>query len=258
LNWIPVYLRDNWKAFETLNVPAGHQPLLDPLMVFGAKDVIFLLPMLLLALWFALARWSPLSRTRQSQAQSTGVEGERARLEYDRKLGQRVALLGCLGVAFALALNVALSHLVFEPRPFVSHPLLVHRLIAHVADNSFPSDHEAVAGAVTTALGLYLLFVITSAFRLGAESKSDVRVSLEVRRLFVPEVAIATSLFLLALAALCWIGLARVYTGVHYPGDIAVGALCGFVGCVFAVALRPLVTPVLDVLVRLAEQFHLA
>jgi len=257
MNVIPTLLRENWQAFEALNLPAGHQPLLDPFMIIGAKDAIFVLPLLLLALWFALARWSPLTRHGAQRAE-TPLKSEQVWLEYDRRLGQRVALLGCLGVAFALAFNLALSHLVFEPRPFVSHPLLVHRLIPHVVDNSFPSDHEAVAGAVTTVLGLYLLFVITSAFRVGAEATRAVRVSLELRRWFVPEVMVAASLFLVALAALCWIGLARVYTGVHYPDDIVVGALCGFVGSVFAVALRPVLTPLLNLVVRLAERFRLA
>lgn len=55
-----------------------------------------------------------------------------------------------------------------------------------------------------------------------------------------------------------WIGVARVYAGVHYPGDIVVGALCGFVGSVFVVALRPVMEPLLATVVRLAERVHLA
>jgi len=51
-------LRDKWQAFEKINQPAGHQSLLDPLMIFGAQNLILLAPLLLLALWFAAARWS--------------------------------------------------------------------------------------------------------------------------------------------------------------------------------------------------------
>ena len=257
-------LRANWQVFEAINQRAGHQSLLDPLMVVGAQDVIFVLPLLLLALWFAVARWAPLGRAAAAPSAKgeEGAEGERERervwLAYDRGLGQRVALLGGVGVAVALALNVVLGHLVFEPRPFVSQPTHVHRLIAHAVDNAFPSDHLAVAGAVTTALGLYLLFAMTSAFRLRAEAAQTVRVSLELRRRFVPEVVAATVLFVVALLVLGWIGIARVYTGVHYPGDIVVGTLCGFVGSVFAVALRPVLEPLLAPLIRVAERMRVA
>jgi undecaprenyl-diphosphatase len=254
-------LRANWQVFEAINQRAGHQSLLDPLMVVAAQDVIFVLPLLLLALWFAVARWAPLGRAAAApRAEGEGEEGERERvwLEYDRGLGQRVALLGGVGVAVTLALNVVLGHLVFEPRPFVSQPAHVHRLIAHAVDNAFPSDHLAVAGAVTTALGLYLLFAMTSAFRLRAVAAQTVRVSLELRRRFVPEVVAATVLFVVALLVLCWIGIARVYTGVHYPGDIVMGTLCGFVGGVFAVALRPVLEPLLAPLIRVAERVRVA
>src|SRR5260221_5495176 len=117
-------LRANWQVFEAINQRAGHQPLLDPLMVVGAQDVIFVLPLLLLALWFAVARWAPLGRAAAAPSAKgdegeEGVEGaeserERVWLEYDRGLGQRVALLGGGGGAVALALNIVLCHLVFE------------------------------------------------------------------------------------------------------------------------------------------------
>lgn len=247
-------LRDNWQAFEALNQRAGHQMVLDPLMVFGAQDLIYLAPLLLLVLWLAMARWSLLGRNRRTATS----DRERSWLEEDRQLGQRVALLGAVGVVFALALNIVFGHLVSEPRPFISHPGLVHQLIPHVIDNSFPSDHEAVISAVATALGLYLLFILKASVQLGADTVRRVRVSLEVRRRFLPEIAIAACLFTLAVIALCWIGLARVYTGVHYPGDILVGVLCGFVGSVFAVALRPAMEPLLAGVVGVAERARLA
>jgi hypothetical protein len=87
----------------------------------------------------------------------------------DRHLGQHVALLGAVGVVFALILNLLLSLLVNEPRPFVSYPGVVHVLIPHIIDNSYPSDHEAVIGAVTTALGLYVLFLIKATVAVSGE-----------------------------------------------------------------------------------------
>lgn len=157
-----------------------------------------------------------------------------------------------------MTLNILLGHLVREPHPFISHPGLVHQLIPHATDNSFPSDHEAVISAVATALGLYLLFILKAAVQVGADTVRRIRLSLEVRRRFVPELAIASGLFVVAVVALGWIGVARVYTGVHYPGDIAVKVLCGFVGSAFAVALRPVVEPLLARAMRLPERECLA
>jgi undecaprenyl-diphosphatase len=253
-------LQDNWRLFELINRSAGHQRLLDPFMILGAQEAIFVLPVLLLALWFVLARWAPLGRRMAARSSATG---ERARLEYDRGLGQRMALLGGAGVVLALGLNGLLGHLVFEPRPFVSHPTVVHQLISHAADDAFPSDHAAVAGAVTTVFGLYLLLVLTSAVRLRAEhmrgeTLQAVRMALVVRRRFVPVVGVALVLFATSLAVLLWLGIARVYTGVHYPADILVGTLCGFVGSVVATALRPLVEPLLGPVLRFAEWVHAA
>ncbi|HEY1390114.1 MAG TPA: phosphatase PAP2 family protein, partial [Ktedonobacterales bacterium] len=125
----------NWDLFEDINQPAGHEGLLDSTMVFAANDLIFLLPLLLLVLWFALARWSPLVR-RDSQSDAARMEGH------------IVLALAVVGMVIALGINVLLGHLLFEPRPFISHPTLVHKLIAHAADASFPSDHSAAAFAL--------------------------------------------------------------------------------------------------------------
>src|SRR5258708_20776224 len=120
-------LRANWRVFEAIKQRAGHQPLLDPLMVVGAQDVIFVLPLLLLALWFAVARWAPLGRAAAAPSAQgeEGVEGaesesERVGLEDDRGLVQRVALLGAGGVAHALALNVLHRPPLFPPLPLIS------------------------------------------------------------------------------------------------------------------------------------------
>src|SRR5579863_8469022 len=177
-------LRDNWHLFALLNQHAGQEPLLDPVMIVAAQYLIGLMPLLLLGLWCATARWSPVRRTGTTAR-------ERRWLDYDRGLGQRIVLLGGLAVVIALALNMLLSHLIYEPRPFVGHPTLVHLLIAHAVDNAFPSDHEAVAAAVATVLVLYLLLLVTSTLRLAAGATRTVYLSLEVRRSFVTEVTVA-------------------------------------------------------------------
>jgi undecaprenyl-diphosphatase len=104
------------------------------------------------------------------------------------------AIVALLAAALALGLNQVLGRLWDRPRPFVAHPAQVHLLLAHTADSSFPSDHVAAAMAIA--------LVLTKAHRrLGG--------------------------LLFALAGL--VGVARVYVGDHYPGDVLAGALVGLV-----------------------------
>ncbi len=246
MNPISILLRDNWHAFQDINGMAGHQPLLDPVMVFSANDLILLFPLLLLLAWFAFARWSPLA---------TSTNGSSTPLyEYDRRLGQRMTLLGVAAVAIALAFNLTLGHLFYEPRPFVAHPGAVHLLIAHATDASFPSDHEAVAGAVTSILVLYLILTLLSRWRYLRQRRqaSFGDLGFSGTWLFVIGVTIV------ALGAVTAIGVARVYVGVHYPGDIIGGVVCGFIGALLVTAARPLVAPLLTFTIRIAEHLHLA
>lgn len=213
----------NWDLFEYVNQPAGHQMLGDPMMVFAANDLIFLLPLLVIVLWFALARWSPLA--------PRGSDGEAARME-----GHIVLALAVVGVVIALGINVLLGHLLFEPRPFISHPTLVHKLIAHAADSSFPSDHSAAAFALATVL-------LASARTI---AKRDVARWL------------AATIALLGLLAAVTIAFARVYVGVHYPSDVIGGAICGILGGLIALSLRPLLAPLLAPPIRALAQIGLA
>src|SRR6185437_16527284 len=207
----------NWNLFEDINQPAGHEGLLDPMMVFAANDLIFLLPLLFLVLWFALV--------------PRGSQGDAARME-----GHIVLALAVVGVVIALDINVLLGHLLFEPRPFISHPTVVHKLIAHAADDSFPSDHSAAAFALATVL---LVSARTIAQR-------------DVARWLAAIIA------LLGLLSAVAIAFARVYVGVHYPGDVLGGAICGILGGLIALALRPLLTPLLTPLIRALGQIGLA
>ena len=75
-------------------------------------------------------------------------------------------------------------------------------LIGHTADNGFPSDHSAVAGFVAAALWF----------------------------IDAPSAAVAT------LAALA-IGVARVYSAVHFPLDVAAGWILGAIPAVIAMLL---------------------
>ena len=109
--------------------------------------------------------------------------------------GDRFAVLATgstLVVAYLFGLLDAATY--SEKRPFQTHH--VHLLLAHAPGQSFPSDHATAAFAFALAALVFLS-----------------------RRWGV-------ALFLLALL----IGFARVYAGVHYPGDIAGSLLAAVVG----------------------------
>ncbi len=245
-------LRDNWKAFLDINGLAGHSTTLDHAMIFGARDLIFALPLLLLLVWFTLARWSPYSRWLTARFGAT--EAER-----DRWLGQRALLTSFVGVVLALALNILLGALIFEPRPFISHPGVVHQLVAHAADASFPSDHEAVSMAIALALIFYLGWLLIHFVRERSGAGQRRNANLEPgRAVWLGRIAPALIAATLALVFAVVIGFARVYVGVHYPVDIAGGAICAAVGDALAFALIPLTQRVYQPVVRLAGALRLA
>lgn len=94
-----------------LNGLAGRFPLVDRLADFIATDLIFLI-ILCAAVWWFL----PLARDR----------------------GKRAALTAAAAVIGGQALNLVIAHLVFVPRPFMAHRVLLLVNAAH--DSSFPSD----------------------------------------------------------------------------------------------------------------------
>jgi undecaprenyl-diphosphatase len=103
----------------------------------------------------------------------------------------------------AFAGTVVLSHLSDQVRPFQTHH--VHQLIAHDPGVSLPSDHATAAFAL--AFGVYAFLHRAAGLVLG-------------------------------LAALA-VGVARVWVGVHYPGDIlAAAVLAGLAVLVVAALAR--------------------
>jgi len=106
--------------------------------------------------------------------------------------GALSAFVAALG---ALAIVQLIDRLWDRPRPFAAHPATVHLLAAHALDASFPSDHVTAACAIAVVLLAYH------------------------RRLGV-----------VALLFAALLAYARVYIGVHYPGDVLGGALLGTLG----------------------------
>jgi len=119
---------------DLINGHAGQFDPLDWAMKFAARDLIFFIVPLLLALWF----W-----------RASGVE---------RARNQRAAALAVVAVGIALALGTLASHLHYQARPFVSDSS-TKLLIGHSADNSFPSDHAVVCFALATALTCWKRFL---------------------------------------------------------------------------------------------------
>jgi undecaprenyl-diphosphatase len=133
----------NDRIQDLINGTAGHLRLLDRLMEISAQDLVFLIPALLLLLWF----WPA--------------------IETDRASNQRVAAVTAVSVMAALAVASLIGHVVFETRPFISD-LSTRLLINHSADNSFPSDHTTLAFGAAGAmlywrrtLGFLLLVLAT-------------------------------------------------------------------------------------------------
>jgi undecaprenyl-diphosphatase len=112
----------------------------------------------------------------------------------------RIVPIGA-SLVLALALSRVAAALLPEQRPFTTHSDL-HPLVSHDPGQSFPSDHSLAAFGIAFAVGAFM------SWRWGA--------------------------VLLALAVV--IGFARVYVGVHYPGDVVGSAVLAAMA-VAAVAL---------------------
>jgi undecaprenyl-diphosphatase len=102
-----------------------------------------------------------------------------------------VAVSAILAAVVSLAAAGAVSLLIMHPRPFMDG--LAPNILNHSADSSMPSDHATVVFAVAFSL------LFAGSRRLG--------------------------IAMLAVAIL--VGWSRVFLGVHYPIDIAAGALLG-------------------------------
>lgn len=176
----------NYQLFQIINHFAGKWDLVDDLMEFFAQDIIWLMIAMIGVLWF----------TRKEQQQQSAF----------------YALLSAV-VALGIA-TVWISPEVNQPRPFVLH--VVHQLIPHNADASFPSDHSTLA----FSLAFSLLFT---------NRKWGI----------------------VALVLACLTGFARVYVGVHYPGDIAGSAALAALISFLVYTMRARLNPVPNLLIRI-------
>jgi undecaprenyl-diphosphatase len=126
-----------------------------------------------------------------------------------RALRQRVAFVAVVAAVLALAAGMVAGQLYSDSRPFVSEPGVTRLLISHSADNGFPSDHALVSFAV--AGGLF-------AWRWMAG--------------------------LAAAIVATFIGIARIFVGVHWPLDIVGGAMIGLLAGELVARTLPLLEAV--------------
>lgn len=200
----------NYQIFQGINAPAGTIPWLDVIMIFFANWLIFLWPLFLLLIWGL-----PLSQRKQplQPGEMRIVEESRAAILW--------VIIAC---ALAYAFNLLIERFIFEPRPFVSHK--VHLLVSHAADASFPSDHLAWSFAV---IGMLLFAFLPFFASARVDDETAPRPSLLRKPIW----------YLIAAFVIgCCIGYARVYVGVHYPGDILGGAIDGLIAALIVTAIR--------------------
>jgi len=117
---------------------------------------------------------------------------------------KKAFLLIILGLPIAILLIKFIHLFYFEPRPFVAFHFTP--IVAQIADASFPSRHATIAAIIAFS---YTIF----------QSKWA----------------------LLFLPIMVWIGIARVYVGVHYPLDIIGGFITAIIALAIIVQIKRLI-----------------
>jgi undecaprenyl-diphosphatase len=129
-------------------------------------------------------------------------------------------LSGLVSAALGLAMSQVISHFWVRERPFEAHPAQTILLAPASHEPSFPSDHAVAAFAIAFSVLL-----------VGGR--------------------LAGALFLTAALV---IGITRVFVGLHYPGDIAGGALVGLAAAVAVYYLgRNRWSPIVSLLSRITD-----
>jgi undecaprenyl-diphosphatase len=112
-------------------------------------------------------------------------------------------LSGLTAAALGLLASQVITHFWSRERPYIAHPRETLLFVAPSQEPSFPSDHAIAAFAIAFSVALIGGRLLGSLFLAGATL----------------------------------IGVSRVFVGLHYPGDIAGGALIGFMAAVLVFVL---------------------
>lgn len=223
----------NYMLFLKINSEVGDYTWFDNLMIFCANLLIFCWPLVLLALWGRPLNW----RKRALRP------GEQTIVQECR------AIVLWVGFACILAygMNLLIEQFIFEPRPFVAHH--VNLLVTHPADGSFPSDHTAWSFAVLGMVVFALFPLLIDAWR----KRTQTAPSSGLRAFLMPLL-----LMFIALGVACLIGVARVFVGVHYPGDIIGGAIDGLIAALVVTLVRRWLARPTQVVLQFANKLHVA
>ncbi len=161
-----VVLNLELRILLAINHAAAASPLLSHLAVFFATYGPEIYAVTLTVLFFALPRHATRAR--------------------------RALIYATLSAGVSVLITMAISVIVFRERPEFAYPLLVHALVKHGNDSSFPSDHATGAFAIATAM-------------------------------FFGGAALGWPYLVVAVL----IAVARVAVGVHWPTDVLAGAVIG-------------------------------
>lgn len=171
----------NQSAFLALNASPGTPEIILALARFSASGIIFVVPAVLLWLWFSGGRQ-----------------------------GHRQALFSALSILIALGLGAACAMLWFHPRPFMIP--LGHTWINHPADNSFPSDHGTVMFSAAFALLSLRLRALGIFLLLAALPVAWARIFLGVHFPLDMVGAVLVSAWGVCIAKLVWLRVGRRLT----------------------------------------------
>ncbi|MBP2258333.1 phosphatase PAP2 family protein [Virgibacillus alimentarius] len=115
----------------------------------------------------------------------------------DKRINKKIVLFAIFTVILAIGANYLINIFYFRPRPFTEIEGPITMLIDKAADSpSFPSNHATGA------------FAIAFAF-------------------FTKDKRLGSGLIILAIL----IAISRIFVGVHYPTDVAAGAMIAFIAC---------------------------
>jgi undecaprenyl-diphosphatase len=142
-------------------------------------------------------------------------------LWFVRRNYRQEALFAGYAALLGLGINSFIDLFYFHPRPFIISTGTF--LISYAADNSFPSDHATVMFSIS----LMLL------------SFKDLR-----RR--------GVILFILSFIS----GLARVYTGLHFPIDVAGSLLVALISVCILIMLKNYLVPINRLLIVNFEKYQ--
>lgn len=182
----------NYDLLKAINGLAGKVDWIDSIMKFASNYAVPVFAVVLLLMWFF------------------GKEYTKTTVVYS-------AISGAAGII----INVIISKIYFEPRPFVTYDD-INVLVEHASDASFPSDHTTGA--------------IALAFAIALRNKK-----------------IGVVMMIFALLT----GFSRIYIGNHYPGDVLAGIVVGIVTAFIINKLAVIINPIAKFIISIYNHIPL-